>query len=71
MFFYLFYSAEFRKSGCDFRKARRDFREAGCDPELLHPVLQPDLLLHTEAHHQVDQKRPVSERKCVKRRETD
>ncbi len=69
MFFYLFNSAELRKAGRDFRKARRDFRKADREPELLLPDhLHPDpvLILHPEAHHQVDQKRPVSERKCVK-----
>ncbi len=65
MFFYLFNSAELRKAGRDFRKARHDFREAGCDPDRLHP----NLLLQPEAHHQVHQKRPVSERKCVKVKE--
>ena len=61
MFFYLFNSAE-------FREARRDFRKADRDPEPLLPdLLHPDL---HEAHHQVDQKRPVIQRQSVFKEES-
>ncbi len=58
------YVLSLSQDGCRWatlgRKAGRDFREADRDPELLLPdLLHSDLLLHPQAHHQVDQERPV------------